>query len=127
MNKFKSKLEVLAAAFLKRAKHPVDYEPDVIEFIQPAKHRKYTPDFRLRKNVYIEVKGKLDLASRQKYLWVKEQNPDVTLYFLFGKADNRLAKNSPTTYAEWAEKHVFEWADARVGIPKHWLLPSERN
>jgi hypothetical protein len=119
--KYKSQLEVLAAALLKRAKVKIEYEPDILKFVQPAKERKYTPDFRLGSRTYIEVKGKLDAASRHKYVWVSEQNPDVRLYFLFGKADNRITKNSRTTYADWAEKNGFEWADIRVGIPKHWL------
>lgn len=124
MNKYKSKLEVLVAALLKRAKVPIKYETDVIEFVQPAKKRKYHPDFRLPgDHRYIEVKGKLDREARQKYIWVKEQHPDVQLYLLFAKADNRLSKNSRTTYAEWAEENGFEWADVRVGIPKHWLQP----
>ena len=124
MHKYKSQLEVLTATLLKRAKVKVEYETDVLRFVQPAKDRKYTPDFRLGPGTYIETKGKLDAAARQKYVWVKNQNPWVTLYFLFGKADNRLSKNSRTTYAEWAEKNGFEWADIRVGIPKHWLKVS---
>ena len=66
MPTFKSKLEVKAWAVLKKHFPSVKYEPDVIEYIQPIKSRKYNPDFRMAKNVYIEAKVKLDLATRQK-------------------------------------------------------------
>lgn len=38
---------------------------------------------------------------------------------MFSNAKARIAKKSPTTYAMWAEKNGFKWAD-KV-IPKDWL------
>jgi len=117
MPTFKSKLEVKAWAVLKKHFPSVKYEPDVIEYIQPIKSRKYNPDFRMAKNVYIEAKGKLDLSTRQKMVWFKECNPEVTIIFLFMNPDNKITKRSKTTYWQWAEKQGFMWLDFR----KDWI------
>tara|TARA_R110000787_G_scaffold32754_3_gene86557 strand:- start:4616 stop:4945 length:330 start_codon:yes stop_codon:yes gene_type:complete len=93
------------------------YEPDVIEYIQPQKTRKYNPDFKIEKNVYIEAKGKLDISTRQKMVWFKESNPDVRIIFLFMNPSNKINKRSKTTYGDWSTKVGFEWLDFR----KDWL------
>ena len=113
---FKSKLEEKVWARLKTTYPSVKYEPDKIPFIQPAKDRNYIPDFKIG-NVYIEAKGKLDLATRQKMLWFRDSNPDIRVIFLFQNPDNKLTKRSKTTYWEWAEANNFEWLDFR----KDWL------
>lgn len=92
------------------------YEPDTFPFLQPEKKRKYTPDFK-KGDTYVEVKGKLDLQTRQKMQWFKEQYPDVHLVIIFGKASNRLSKKSKTTYADWATKVGYEFYDLDSGIP----------
>lgn len=116
--KYRSKLEERIA---KRLPKTAVYEPPGIQWEQPAKSRKYTPDWELAPNVYIEAKGKLDVATRQKHVWFKEQHPEITIYFIFQKAANKLAKNSPTSYGDWATKQGFEWIDESDPIPKHWL------
>ncbi len=114
---FKSKLEVKAWKLLKKNFPSVKYEPDVIGYIQPEKSRKYNPDFKMAKNVYIEAKGKLDLATRQKMVWFKECNPNVVIIFLFMNPANRITKKSKTTYGAWATKEGFLWLDFR----KDWI------
>ena len=118
MSQYKSKFEAQVAKVLPKK---VKYEADVIHFVQPEKKRKYIPDWKIRDKVYIETKGKLDLEARQKHIWIKEQRPDITVYFLFMNAFNRIRKGSKTTYADWCEANGFEWADFKVGIPKHWF------
>ena len=117
MNNFKSKLEVKAWKILKKNFPSVKYEPDVIDYIQPEKSRRYNPDFKVGKNIYIEAKGKLDLATRQKMVWFKQCNPNITIIFLFMNPDNRITKRSKTTYWVWAEKEGFLWLDFR----KDWI------
>lgn len=115
---YKSKLEIeVAKAIKKRA----IYEPDKLKFTQPAVERTYIPDWKIRDGVYIEAKGKLDLETRKKMVWVKEQYPDYTFYILFQNAYNKLTKRSKTTYAEWAEKAGFPWAHWPHGIPDEWF------
>jgi predicted nuclease of restriction endonuclease-like RecB superfamily len=113
---FKSKLEVNVWNSLKKAYPHVEYEPDKIPFIQPAKDRVYIPDFKIG-DVYIEAKGKLDIDTRQKMLWFRECNPDVQVLILFQNSSNKIRKGSKTTYADWAEKNGFPWLDFR----RNWL------
>lgn len=99
----------------------VEYEPDTLPFVQPEMKRKYIPDWKIKDKVYIETKGKLTAEDRKKMVWVKDQYPDYTFYFLFMNANNKIRKGSPTTYGDWASKNGFEWADFRDGIPKKWI------
>ena len=117
MPTFKSGLEVKAWKILKKHIPRVKYEPDAIPYRQPAKERKYTPDFKVANGVYIEAKGKLDLATRQKMVWFKEMHPRITIIFLFMNPDNKITKRSKTTYGMWATKEGFLWLDFR----KDWI------
>jgi len=117
MPTFKSGLEIKAWKILKKHIPRVKYEPDAIPYRQPAKERKYTPDFKVANGVYIEAKGKLDLATRQKMVWFKDMHPSITIIFLFMNPDNKITKRSKTTYAMWAEKVGFMWLDFR----RNWI------
>lgn len=128
---FRSGLEVQIAAELKAAGVKVRYEDGVIEYEQPTKTRKYTPDFILPNGVIIETKGRFVTADRQKHLMVKKSWPDIDIRFIFSNPNARIGKKSRTTYAMWCDKHGFKWAKAatktqlRAGkssIPKEWLL-----
>ena len=115
---FKSKLEEQVWKQLKARFPSVKYEPDKYKYIQPEKQRTYVPDFKTgRRKIYLEDKGKLDLDTRQKMVWFKECNPDVTIVFLFMNPDNKITKKSKTTYWMWAEANGFKWLDFR----KDWL------
>lgn len=95
------------------------YEEDSLPYVVT---HSYKPDFRIAENIYIEAKGRFLSSDRAKHLYIKEQHPDVKIYFLFGNADNKLTKSSKTSYADWCKKHGFEYADFyREGIPKHWF------
>ena len=81
----------------------------------------YIPDFILTlpngRKIYIEVKGYLRPTDRTKMVAVKKGNPDLDIRFLFDK-DNKMSKNSKTTYSTWATKNGFPYA---IGsIPKEW-------
>lgn len=112
---YKSGLERQAAKLLPNW---VQYEADKIKYT--VVHT-YHPDWKIRDNLYIETKGKFTAADRAKHLHIKQQHPEVTVHFLFSKPFNKLNKASSTTYADWCEKHGFEWADIKDGIPKDWL------
>lgn len=117
MPTFKSKLEIKAWSLLKKHFPSVKYEPTKIKYIQPEKERTYIPDFKMYRDIYIEAKGKLDLATRQKMIWFRDSNPHVTIIFLFMNPDNKITKRSKTTYAQWADKNEFHWLDFR----KDWI------
>ena len=115
---FKSKLEEQVWKILKSNFPSVKYEPDKFKYIQPEKERTYIPDFKTgKKKIYLEAKGKLDLDTRQKMVWFKDTNPDITIIFLFMNPDNKINKRSKTTYAKWATDNGFLWLDFR----KEWL------
>jgi len=116
--RFKSYFEQLIANTLG---DKVVYEPDKLNFVQPAKNRTYTPDFKIREHVYIEAKGLLSVEDRHKMVWVKEQHPHCIFYLLFQNAYKKLSKRSKTTYADWATKNGFNWAHMPNGIPKEWF------
>ena len=101
------------------------YEPDKFEWFPPP--RKYTPDFKImRKNgtyFYIEFKGYLRPGDRTKMRNFKKQNPEVDVRFVFQRSNKPLYKGSPSTYADWAEKHGYMWADRF--IPEDWLTEGE--
>lgn len=85
-----------------------------------VKEHTYTPDFELAPNVFLEAKGLFKSEDRTKHLLIKKHHPDVTIYFLFEKPYNRLSKASSTTYADWCEKHGYQWTTLEKGIPKEW-------
>jgi pyruvate formate-lyase activating enzyme-like uncharacterized protein len=120
----RSKLEERCAEKLS-AIGPIEYEVDKIPFVQPAIDRYYLPDWKIADKVYIEAKGRLTLEDRKKMLWVKEQNPDVTVYFIFDRADDKLDKRSKMTKRQWAIKHGFECIDEKESIPRAWFSKLE--
>ena len=85
------------------------YEYETIKLPYVIPHT-YTPDFIDRANkVIIEGKGRLTSFDRQKMIAVKKQNPDWTYIILFQNPNLKLYKGSKTSYAQWAEKHGFQW------------------
>lgn len=121
---FRSGLEVAVARQLEDAGVYYTYEEDVLEYTQPAKQRKYTPDFWLG-SMYIETKGRFDTADRQKMLLIKKQHPDLDIRIVFSNSKARISKDSKTTYAMWCEKHGFKYADKK--IPAAWLAEAMEN
>lgn len=80
----------------------------------------YVADFLLPNGIIVEAKGLFDAADRRKMLAVIKAFPDRDIRMLFQAADNRIAKNSKTTYAQWCDKHGIKWAEGR-SVPEEWL------
>jgi hypothetical protein len=95
------------------------FETVKLKYTPPPKEHTYTPDFLLANGILIEVKGYLTSEDRKKMRWVKEQHPELDIRMLFGRAQNRINKGSPTTYAMWAEKYGFKWCEKVV--PQEWV------
>jgi hypothetical protein len=116
----KSMGEVRCAADLRKKKIPYGYETK--KFVYQYKPQSYTPDFELYakgERVYIEYKGKMDNDTRRKMLAVKACNPELKVCLVFEKPNNKIRKNSKTTYWMWAEKNGFEWSEHYV--KEDWL------
>ncbi len=118
----RSGLEVLVASQLDRLGVKYEYEGERIEFTKPAKPSKYTPDFRLANGIIIEAKGLFDTADRQKHLLLKEQHPALDIRFVFSNPNQRISKQSKTTYQMWCNKNGFLCAKGLV--PEAWLAES---
>lgn len=115
--RYRSKLENTIAKLL-----PEDvaqrYETHKITYL--VEHE-YNPDWSVNDKLFIEAKGYFRASDRAKHLHLKQQHPEIEIVFIFGDANNKLNKNSKTTYADWCDKHGFRWTDLRQGIPKEWL------
>lgn len=104
---------------------PYEYEKETLPFTVPQKKRNYKPDFttitRTGKKLYIEGKGKLDVATREKMELVKAQHPDKDIRIIFQR-DNPIRKGSKTRYSDWARKAGYQYTISANGtIPESWL------
>lgn len=116
--KYRSQFEINLARFLSDNKIAFEYESQKLTFI--PKPRTYTPDFYLKETgIYIEAKGHLDKGDRVKMQLIKQQHPDLDIRFVFMNARNKIYRGSKTTYADWANRHGFQWAEGK--IPEEWL------
>lgn len=104
---------------LKRRGIKAKYEGYTLKFTQPAKERRYTPDFILPNGIIIETKGRFVTADRTKHVYIKANHPDLDIRFVFSNPNSKIGKKSQTTYAMWCDKHGFSYA-AKL-IPEAWL------
>lgn len=126
-NEFRSVFEFNISKYLKKKDVKFSFERLTLPFVQPAKKRKYKPDFKIEEtSVVIEAKGYLTARDREKLLLVREQHPNLNLVLLFMDSRKKLHKRSPTTYADWCTKHGIPFADFRSGIPDTWLYPPKK-
>lgn len=119
--KYRSKFEKSVGGLLEEANVSFRYEnkKDVLKYVQPATEHTYTPDFVLPNGIIVETKGRLTMYDRKKMVLVRESNPDKDIRFVFQRANNKIRKGSKTTYAKWAEKNGFKWAEG--SIPQEWI------
>lgn len=116
---YRSGLEEKLADQLKKAGVACKYEGMVITYIKPESSHRYTPDFPLPNGIIVESKGRFVTADRQKHLLIKKQHPHLDIRFVFSSSKARISKTSKTTYADWCNKHGFQFADKL--IPEAWL------
>jgi len=116
---YRSGFEHKVSDQLKEQKIEFGYEDTTIEYIIPERKSKYTVDFTLPNGILVETKGRLTLQDRQKMIFVKKQHPVLDIRLVFQSANAKLSKGSKTTYAQWAEKNGFKWAEKF--IPESWL------
>ena len=86
----------------------LEYETGLLPYVTAPSKKRYTPDWTISKQAYIETKGYWDAAGRRKALYIKEQHPDVRILYVFQR-NNKIHKLSNTTYGEYCDKHGLEW------------------
>lgn len=116
---YRSGLESKVSEQLTKASVEFEYEKVKIKY-HVDEVRTYTPDFHiLGNNIIVETKGRFVAADRKKHLLVKQQHPQMDIRFVFSNPKAKINKGSPTSYADWCDKHGFLWADKF--IPQEWL------
>lgn len=110
---FRSGLEDDLQSQLARQGVPVVYEQLVIPWTLFRKCT-YRPDFVLPNGIIIEGKGRFLTSDRQKHLYIKEQEPDLDIRFVFSRSKQPISKTSRTTYAAWCELKGFQYADKQI-------------
>jgi predicted N-formylglutamate amidohydrolase len=80
----------------------------------------YTPDWKIKENVYIETKGLWKAESRAMLRYLKEQHPEVVVYMVFQNPNNKLNRASKTTYSQYCDKHGIPWATID-SVPEEWF------
>lgn len=113
---FRSGLEEKVADDLKSRGVSFTFEEDKIPYL--VEHT-YTPDFKLPNGIYVETKGYFAPSDRSKHIQVKKQHPHLDIRFVFQNPNTRLSSRSKTTYAEWCQKHGFQYA--KGFIPEEWI------
>ena len=125
---FRSRLEERTADQLIELDLAWAYEGETIPYSIPESNHMYHPDFVIdtsKGNLYIECKGKhrwggLDKKTRDKMIYVRDQNSDLDIRFVFDKAGNRIGKSKKSkTWEKWCEENDFLYAIAN--IPLDWL------
>ena len=100
--KYKSKFEEQIAPILGAN----NYEVEKFQYIL---YCNYTPDWKVTDTIYVESKGLFSQEDRRKMKVVKNTYPHITFVLCFQDPNKKIAKNSKTTYAKWAEKNGFHW------------------
>jgi hypothetical protein len=119
---FRSGLEEKVADQLRALGIEVKFEEKKFKYTKPARVATYTPDFELPNGIIIETKGRFVTADRQKHILIKAQYPDADVRFVFSNSKAKISKTSKTTYADWCQKHGFQYADKL--IPVAWTKES---
>ena len=119
-NGYRSGLEEVISNKLAENNIDGEYEKHKIKYIKPATEHTYTPDFKLPNGIFVETKGRFVTEDRKKHVLIRKQHPELDIRFVFQNSKNKIRKGSPTTYADWCNKHGFKYAD-KV-IPQEWLV-----
>ena len=76
-------------------------------------HRKYRPDFKIESDhgpIHIEVKGWWPSNERSKLLAVFINNPTIRLFVALQRPQQKISKQSKTSYAMWCDRHFIPWS-----------------
>jgi hypothetical protein len=123
-NRYRSKYEEDVCSKLHKSKVPFEYET-INLYYEISEQRKYIPDIILPNGIVIELKGRFTSKDRKKMLLVIAQHPDLDIRMVFMRPNNKLNKNSRTTYAQWCDKNNIKWANKY--IPTEWIKEAKKH
>lgn len=123
-NGFRSGLEDKVSKQLESKNVKFEYEMWKIPYVIPASNHLYCPDFLLPNGIFVETKGLWEAADRKKHLLIREQYPELDIRLVFSSSRTKIYKGSPTSYADFCEKHGIQFADKL--IPVSWLKEPKR-
>lgn len=122
---FKSGFEMEFSEWLDSIGRNKGYEQWTIEWIQPEKKRKYTPDFHLDKKdgtrMYLETKGRWVTDDRMKHRYLANMKDKLDIRMVFENPKAKIKKGSKTTYAMYCEKYGIKYSPFKKAIPEEWL------
>lgn len=120
---YRSKFELDIATWLEKEGIKFKYEPCRITYIVPESKHTYTPDWQINDDntIYIESKGRLTQADRKKLIHIKASNPNLNIRIVLQNSTVKITKKSKTSYADWCEKHGFEYFCWKTGSKKDLL------
>lgn len=121
---YRSGLEDKVSKQLEAKNIKFDYERWRIPYVVPSSNHTYCPDFLLPNGIFVETKGLWDSEDRKKHLLIREQYPNIDVRLVFSSSRSKIYKGSPTSYAEFCEKHNILFADKL--IPVDWLKEPKR-
>lgn len=101
-------------ATLRKLYPTVPYEKGGFDYT--TSHR-YTPDFHLGGNIYVECKQYIAYNDVAKYEAVAASNPHLDLRFLVGKLDRRTLDRLERTFQVSVSKYI---------IPPQWIIDGEK-
>lgn len=117
-NGYRSGLEEDVAKSLEDRGVEFEYETQKIKWVD-HKVRTYTPDYILPNKIIVETKGRFVASDRRKHIEIKKQYPEYDIRFVFQYPNAKLNKGSKTTYAQWCQRHGFEYHFK--DIPQEWI------
>lgn len=121
---YRSGLEEKNMKLLESKGVKAEYEMWRVPYVVPASNHHYTPDILLPNGIFVETKGLWESDDRKKHLLIREQHPDLDIRLVFSSSRTKIYKGSPTSYAEFCEKHGILFADKL--IPVAWLKETTR-
>lgn len=124
VGEFRSGLEDKNAKHMDKNGFEYDFEKFKINYTVPARQATYNPDFVLRNGIIVECKGIFETTDRQKHLLIREQHPEADIRLVFSNSKSKIYKGSPTSYADWCNKHGILFADKL--IPLAWLKENQK-
>lgn len=123
---FRSGLEEKFKAICAEEDVSYGYETTILRFTPIPKVKRYTPDFEIAKNVFIETKGRWTPDDRTRLLAVIDQHPEVKIYIIFQKPNNLITKESGTSYGDWCDKKKIEWCSfADTDVWLGWIKKAQ--